>query len=171
MWHPGWEGVLGRMDTRMEVKNPPANAEDLGDVGSIPGLGRSPGGGNENRSGILAWRIPNPMDRGAWQATVHRATQSLKQLSMARHGGLLGCEVVKNPPANTGDTRDAGSIPGLGRSPGGGNGNPLQYSCLENSIEPGGLQSIRSKRVGHGWVTESAHEHRYRYGWVPSLFT
>ena len=39
---------------------------------------------------------------------------------------------VKAPPANTGD---AGSIPGLGRSPGGGNGNPLQYSCLENSID------------------------------------
>ena len=40
--------------------------------------------------------------------------------------------VVKNPPANA---RDTGSIPGLGRSPGGGNGNPLQYSCLENSHE------------------------------------
>ena len=40
--------------------------------------------------------------------------------------------VVKNPPANAGDLRDAGSIPGLGRSRGGGHGNPLQYSCLEN---------------------------------------
>ena len=40
--------------------------------------------------------------------------------------------VVKNPPANAGDVRDLGSIPGLGRSPGGGHGNPLQYSCLEN---------------------------------------
>ena len=42
--------------------------------------------------------------------------------------------VVKNPPANAGDTRDAGSIPGLGRSPVGGDGNPLQYSCLENPM-------------------------------------
>ena len=41
---------------------------------------------------------------------------------------------IKNPPANAGD---AGSIPGLGRSPGEGNGNPLQYSCLENSTERG----------------------------------
>ena len=41
--------------------------------------------------------------------------------------------VVKNPPASAGDIRDTGSIPGLGRSPGGGNGNPLQFSCLENS--------------------------------------
>ena len=48
--------------------------------------------------------------------------------------------VVKNPPANAGDIRDTGSIPGSGRSPGGGEGNPLQYSCLENPIEkPGGL--------------------------------
>ena len=37
--------------------------------------------------------------------------------------------VVKNPPANAGDVKDAGSIPGWGRSPGGGHGNPLQYSC------------------------------------------
>ena len=40
--------------------------------------------------------------------------------------------VVKNPPANAGDARDAGSVPGSGRSPGGGHGSPLQYSCLEN---------------------------------------
>ena len=43
--------------------------------------------------------------------------------------------VVKNPPANAGDIRDTGSIPGLGRSPGGGDGNPLQYSCLENPMD------------------------------------
>ena len=41
--------------------------------------------------------------------------------------------MVKNTPANAGDIRDMGSIPGSGRSPGGGHGNPLQYSCLENS--------------------------------------
>ena len=40
--------------------------------------------------------------------------------------------VAKHPPASEGDIRDVGSIPGLGRSPGGGHGNPLQYSCLEN---------------------------------------
>ena len=45
--------------------------------------------------------------------------------------------VVKNPSANAGDSRDVGSIPGLGRSPGGGNSNPLQYSCLENSMGRG----------------------------------
>ena len=45
--------------------------------------------------------------------------------------------VVKNEPANAGDAKDAGLIPGLGRSPGGGNGNPLQYSYLENSMGRG----------------------------------
>ena len=45
--------------------------------------------------------------------------------------------VVRNPPASTGDARDAGSTPGLGRSPGEGNGNPLQYSCLENPRDRG----------------------------------
>ena len=47
--------------------------------------------------------------------------------------------VVKNPPANAGDVRDAGSIPGLGKSSGGGHGNPPQYSCLEN---PHGQRSL-----------------------------
>ena len=45
--------------------------------------------------------------------------------------------VVKKPPANAGDIRDAGLIPGLGRSPGEGNSNPLQYSFLENSMDRG----------------------------------
>ena len=45
--------------------------------------------------------------------------------------------VVKNPPANAGDVKDAGSIPGLGTSHGVGNGNPFQYSCLENSMDSG----------------------------------
>ena len=43
--------------------------------------------------------------------------------------------VIKNPPANLGDIRDSGSIPGLGRPPRGGHGNPLLYSCLENPLD------------------------------------
>ena len=49
--------------------------------------------------------------------------------------GFPGGSVVKNLPANAGDTGDMVSIPGSGRFPGGGNGNPLQYSCLENSMD------------------------------------
>ena len=45
--------------------------------------------------------------------------------------------MVKNPPANAGEARDMGLIPGLGRSPRRGNGNPFQYSCLENSMNRG----------------------------------
>jgi len=47
------------------------------------------------------------------------------------------CSVVKNPPANVGVIRDVCSIPGLGRVPGGGNGTPFQYSCLENPTDKG----------------------------------
>ena len=45
--------------------------------------------------------------------------------------------VIKNLPANVGDKRDMGSLPGSGRSPGGGNGNPSRYSCLENPVDRG----------------------------------
>ena len=61
--------------------------------------------------------------------------------------GFLGGSVVKNPPANAGD---AGSIPGSGRPPGGGNGNPLEYSCLGNPMDRGGWQA-----TVHGVAKES----------------
>ena len=54
-------------------------------------------------------------------------------------GGFPGGTVVKNPRASGGDARDLGSIPGLGESPGGGNGNPRQYYCLENFMGSGAL--------------------------------
>ena len=59
--------------------------------------------------------------------------------------GFLGGSVVKNPPVNAGDTV---SIPGLGRYPGGGHGNPIQYQCLGNPRveEPGSLQSMGSQK-------------------------
>ena len=52
--------------------------------------------------------------------------------------------MVKNPPASAGDVRDTGSIPGLERSPGGGHGNPLQHSWLENPIDRGAWQATKS---------------------------
>ena len=59
--------------------------------------------------------------------------------------------MVKNPPANSGDAGDMGLNPGSGRSPGIANRNPLQYSCLENPMDRRacGLQSMGSQRVGH----------------------
>ena len=56
--------------------------------------------------------------------------------------GFPGSTVLKNPPANAGGARDMGSIPGSGRSPGVGNDNLLQYSCLENSMDREGWQAI-----------------------------
>ena len=50
--------------------------------------------------------------------------------------------VVKNLPVNAGDIKDLGMIPGSGRAPGGGNGNPLQYSCLENPMDRGACTAI-----------------------------
>ena len=55
--------------------------------------------------------------------------------------GFPGGSVVKNPPANAGDVRDTGSIPESGKSPGGGHGNSLQYSCLENPMDRGAWQA------------------------------
>ena len=58
--------------------------------------------------------------------------------------------MVKNPSADAGNTRDMSLIPGSGRAPGEGHGNPLQHSCLENSMteEPGGLRSMGSQELG-----------------------
>ena len=50
--------------------------------------------------------------------------------------------MFKNPPANAGDIRDVGSIPGSGSSPGGGHGNPLHYSCLENLMDRGAWRAM-----------------------------
>ena len=68
-----------------------------------------------------------------------------KQKKVRHTGTSQGALVVKNPPANAGDLRDIGFIPGLGRSPGGGHGNPLQYSCLENPIYRGTCWAIVHK--------------------------
>ena len=62
--------------------------------------------------------------------------------SSAAQKEFAGGSVEKNLPANAGDAGDEGSIHGLGRSPGGANGNPLQYSCLENPMDRGTWQVI-----------------------------
>ena len=66
--------------------------------------------------------------------------------------------VVKNPPANAGDTGDTSSIPGLRRSPGEGNGSPLQYSCLEHSIDRGAWWATYSP-WGHKDARVNRSEH------------
>ena len=61
------------------VKNPPANTEDARDIGSIPGSGRSPGGGNGNL--LQDSYMKDSLDRGAWQVTVHGVAKSQIELS------------------------------------------------------------------------------------------
>ena len=79
--------------------------------------------------------------------------------------GLPCGTVVKYPPANAGDARDWGSIAGSGRSPGVGNGNLLQYACLDNSMDRGahGLQSMGSQKSWTLWATEHAHTHAHTH--------
>ena len=110
------------------VKNPPANAGDIRDTGSIPGLGRSPGGGNSTRLQYPC--LENPMDRGAWRATVHEVAKRWTWLSIwATHTcffwASLMAQMVKNQPAMQ---VDQSSMPGSGRSLGEGNGCQLQCS-------------------------------------------
>ena len=70
--------------------------------------------------------------------------------------------VVKNLPGNAEDITAKGSIPRWGRSPGEGHGNPLQYSCLGNLMESGGLQAIVSQRVG-SYRSSLVHTHTHRH--------
>ena len=63
--------------------------------------------------------------------------------------------VVKNPPASAGDIRDLGSIPGLGRSPGEGRGNPCQYSSLENPMDRGAWEGCKESDMTE--ATEHTH--------------
>ena len=158
------------------VTNQPANAGDKRDVGSFPGSGRSPGGGRGNPLQYVC--LENSVDRGAWQAIVHRVAKGqtgLKKLRMHTYT----CEAINTTkimdrantsqcfllplychhchyyyscmwrghlthavPSGGSDGKESGCnardlIPGSGRSPGEGHGNPLQYSCLENSMNRG----------------------------------
>ena len=157
-------------------------------MGLIPGLGRSPG--EEHGNPLQHSWLENPMDRGAWRATVHKVTKSwtwLKWLICTHHcldpaisavipGNTywaltlhqvlywdvytpywvsLVAQMVKNPPAVQ-ETVDLGLIPESRKSPGEGNDNQLQYSCLDNSMDRGAwqfTQSRRLQRIRHEWVT------------------
>ena len=127
-----------------EVKASDCN---VGDLSSIPGLGRLPGEGNGNPLQYSC--LENPMDGGAWWATVHGVEKSQTRLSDFAFRGHSWLRT-----ANAGDTRDGGSTPGLGRSPGEGNGNPLQYSRQDNPMDRGAskIQSTESPRVRHDSV-------------------
>ena len=137
------------------------SACDAGDLSLIPGSGRSSGEGNGNP--LQCSCLENPMDRGPWQATYspwgHKRVRHNLTAKQQKQQLLLGLSQVRNrfphlgfiipscglprwlsgkeSACNAGFTGDTDSMPGLGRSLGGGNGNPLQCSCLENPMDRG----------------------------------
>ena len=73
-------------------------------------------------------------------------------------------QLVKNLPAEAGVTRDAGWIPGSGRSPGGGNGNPLQCSCLESSMDRGAWRvKVYGVAKNQTWLIAHTHTHTHTH--------
>ena len=119
-------GIVSVYSGGSEVK---ASACNVGDLGSIPGLARSPGEGNGNPLQYSC--LGNSMDRGAWWPIVHGVTKSWKQLRdfhLKINNNYLWCwDFVggSDGKASTCNVGDLGSIPGLARSPGEGNGKPL----------------------------------------------
>ena len=84
-------------------------------------------------------------------------------LPFKRNGqDFSGDSVVKNPSASGGNPRELGSIPGLERSPRGGNGNPLQYSCLENSMDRGAWWAIIHGVTKGSGTTDHTHTRIYK---------
>ena len=95
--------------------------------------------GEGNGNPLQCSCLENPRDRGAWWAAVYGVAQSRTRLKRLSSSSICiydfpGGSDSKSSAYNVGDQ---GSIPGLGRSPGEGNGNPLQYSCLENPMDGG----------------------------------
>ena len=123
------------------VKNQPANAGDIRDLGLIPGLGRAPGGGHVNPLQYSCLENPHGQRSlvgcSLWGPKVSDTTECLRTsqvlLQFPSCNRFRGGSDGQESACNAGDTA---SILGWGRSPG-GNGNPLQYSCLENSMDRG----------------------------------
>ena len=83
-------------------------------------------------SSTVAWKIPGTGEPGGLLSMGSQSRTRLKRLTSSSSKGFPGGSEVKAAASNV---RDPGSIPGSGRSPGEGNGNPLQYSCLENPMD------------------------------------
>ena len=90
-----------------------------------------------------------------WLVGVAMKSQDIRQdpFSLVRASQVV--PVVKDPPANSGDVRDVGSIPGSGRSPGGGHGNPPQYSCLGNPMDRGAWRAaVHGVAESQTWLSD-----------------
>ena len=151
------------------VKNPPANARDARDTGSLPGSGRSPGVGNGNP--LQHSCLENPMDRGVWQGGSQRVKHDWARMLQELYfkckyilpGAFLVAQMVKNLPAMWETQVQTQGSKTLGWE------NPLEKKMATHSsilawripwTEPGGLQSIGWHRVGHDW-NDLACTHTY----------
>ena len=138
--------ALGPSQVVLVVKNPPTSALDIRDTGSVPGSGRSPGGGHGNPLQYSC--LENPMARGAWRAAVQGVTQSQTRLQrLSTHLAL-----VVNPPAGAGDSRHR-LDPWVGRIPWSRKWQPTPVFLTGRS--PGQRSLVGDKRVGHNLVTDS----------------
>ena len=143
----------------LEVK---ASAWNAGDPGSIPGSGRSPGEGNGNPLQYSC--LENPVEGGAWWATVHGVTKSRTWLSdltfvfgvLSRLPGGAGC---KEPACQC---RIINSVSGSGRYPWARSCKPLQCSCLENSRDGetwwAAVSGVAQSRTRLKWLSSSSRE-------------
>ena len=115
---------------------------------------------------MLMFPVPAQLGTGnisncSWLCCVIHLTYN-----MATHWASQVAVVVKNLPANTEDTRDSGSVLRSGRSPGGGNGSPLQYSCLGNPMDSGTWRA-----TVHGVAKSQTRQHHHHYhGYILALF-
>ena len=115
-----------------------ASACKAADLGSMPGCGRSPGGGNGNP--LQYFCLENPMDGETWWATVHGVAKSWTQLSDFTFFYSFSIFLVLQLfMLSSEDWKERTIIPGLERSPRRRHDNPLQYSCPENPIDRGAL--------------------------------
>ena len=96
-------------------------------------------------------RNKNEMKRSYQTMSLKHMLNTITKSRCSSKGASQVALVVENPPANVGDIRDSGLIPGSGRSPGGGHGNPLQCSCLENPMDRGAWRAT-IHRVARSWT-------------------
>ena len=104
--------------------------------------------------GFPAWQADSvPHEQPGKPGIYHSQIWTMITVHQSTPGASQGALVVKDSPVNAGNTRDPGSTPGSGRSPGGGLGSPLRCSCLENVTGRGtwGLRFVGSWTAGHDW--------------------
>ena len=116
------------------------------------------------KKSLSSTNVPSTLLSGL--ATSEVATPCVMQENMRKIKSMLRflVLVIKNPPASAGDARNAGLISGLGRSPGKGNGNPLQYSCLENSVDRRAWQAtVQGMAKSQTWLSTEHTSKLYTY--------